>query len=57
MMGRRAGLHPHQAGRLLPKEVQQFPACQPALDDNRPSRIDAVYLKNGLPEVQSHCYR
>jgi len=51
MMSGRAGLHTHQAGRLFPKEVQQFPAGQPALDDNRPSRINAVYLKNRLSEV------
>jgi hypothetical protein len=57
MMGGRAGLHPYQARRLLRKEPQQLAACQPALDDDRPANINAVYLKNRFPEVQSDCHR
>ena len=46
MVGRRAGFHPDQAGGLLREERQQLAARQPALHDNRPSSINAVYLKH-----------
>jgi hypothetical protein len=46
MVGGRARLHPDQASRLLSKERQQLATRQPTLDDNRPSSINAVYLKN-----------
>jgi hypothetical protein len=45
-MGGRAGLHPDQAGWLLCEERQQLAARQTALDDNRPSSINAMHLKN-----------
>jgi hypothetical protein len=57
MVGGRAGLHAHQARGLFPKEVQQFPAGQPALDDNRTGRVNAMHLKDQFPEIQSDCHR
>jgi hypothetical protein len=56
-VGTRAGLHPNQTSRLLAEERQQPAARQAALDDNRPSSINAVYLKNRLPKIQSDCHR
>jgi hypothetical protein len=35
---------------LLPKEPQQLATRQPPLDDYRPAGINAVYLKNRLPQ-------
>jgi hypothetical protein len=56
-VGCRAGFHPDQASRLLREERQQLAPRQAALHDNRPSSINAVYLKNRLPKVQSDCHR
>jgi hypothetical protein len=57
MVGGCTSFHPHQARRLLPKEPQQIAPRQPPLDDDRASSINAVYLKNRLPKVQSDCHR
>ena len=46
MVGGPASLHPNQASRLLREERQQLAARQTALDDNRPSSINAMHLKN-----------
>ena len=51
MMGSGTGFHPDKAGRLLRKKYQQSAPRQSALDDNRPARINAMYLKNRLSKI------
>jgi hypothetical protein len=46
MVGGRARLHPDQAGRLLREERQHLAARQAALENDSPSSINAVHLKN-----------
>jgi hypothetical protein len=49
MMGSGTGFYPHKARRLFRKKCQQSAPRQPALDDDCPSCINAMYLKNRLP--------
>jgi hypothetical protein len=46
MVGSRAGFHPDPAGGLLREERQHLAPRQTTLDNNRPSSINAVHLKN-----------
>jgi hypothetical protein len=56
MMGCRTGFHSNQARRLLRKKGQQPAPRQATLDDDRPAGINAMYLKNRFPKVQSDCH-
>jgi len=57
MMGSSTGFHPYKARWLFRKKCQQPASRQSALDDDRPAGINAMYLKNRLPKVQSDGHR
>src|SRR6185437_13362590 len=57
MMGSSTGFHPYKARWLFRKKCQQPASRQSELDDDPPTGINAMYLKNRLPKVQSDGHR
>jgi hypothetical protein len=49
-----AGLDPYDTGRQLLEKRQHTPACQAPADNNLPSGINSVNLKDSLCNIQSY---